>query len=128
MSNCWSPNLPLAGRSIKDDAELSELARKELDIVAAAARAVEVFGAAGGAQLHHLDVPIGVGHARGGNPAQGGGAARSSVSGDEPYAPVGIVPLFETIDDLQRGSSILEAVLDLPLYRAIVTARGEARK
>ena len=36
------------------------------------------------------------------------------------YAPVGIVPLFETIDDLQRGSSILEAVLDLPLYRAVV--------
>ena len=29
---------------IKDDAELSELARKELDIVAAATRAVEVFG------------------------------------------------------------------------------------
>ncbi len=29
---------------IKDDAELSELARKELDIVAAAARAVHVFG------------------------------------------------------------------------------------
>ena len=39
------------------------------------------------------------------------------ASGDEPYAPVGIVPLFETIDDLQRGSSILEAALDLPLYR-----------
>src|SRR6202012_345393 len=30
---------------IKDDAELSELARKELDIVAAAARAIRVFGA-----------------------------------------------------------------------------------
>jgi len=29
---------------IKDGAELSEVARKELDIVAAAARAVEVFG------------------------------------------------------------------------------------
>ena len=39
-------------------------------------------------------------------------------------APVGIVPLFETIDDLQRGSSILEAVLDLPLYRAIVSRAG----
>ena len=42
---------------------------------------------------------------------------RSGVT--EPYAPVGIVPLFETIDDLQRGSSILEAALDLPLYRAV---------
>ena len=25
------------------------------------------------------------------------------ASGTEPYSPVGIVPLFETIDDLQRG-------------------------
>ena len=46
----------------------------------------------------------------------------------EPYAPVGIVPLFETIDDLQRGSSILEAVLDLPLYRGVVSARGDSQE
>ena len=39
-----------------------------------------------------------------------------------------MVPLFETIDDLQRGSSILEAVLDLPLYRALVHARGEQQE
>ena len=97
--------------------QLSELARKELDIVAAAARAVHVFGPAGDAQLHHLDVPVGFGHARGGDPAQGGRTARCARA-HEPYAPVGIVPLFETIDDLQRGSSILEAALDLPLYRA----------
>ena len=45
-----------------------------------------------------------------------------------PYAPVGIVPLFETIDDLQRGSSILEAALDLPLYRAMVHARDESQE
>ena len=41
---------------VKDGAELSELARKELDIVAAAARAVEVFGPEVGAELRHLDV------------------------------------------------------------------------
>ena len=79
---------------------------------------------AGGAELHHLDVPVGVGHARGGGAAQGGGPARR-LRRATPYGPVGIVPLFETIDDLQRGSSILEAVLDLPLYRALVHARGE---
>jgi phosphoenolpyruvate carboxylase len=50
------------------------------------------------------------------------------ASGDEPYSPVGIVPLFETIDDLQRGSAILEAVLDIPLYRALVHARGEQQE
>ena len=50
------------------------------------------------------------------------------VRAHEPYCPVGIVPLFETIDDLQRGSSILEAVLDLPLYRAVVRARGDSQE
>ena len=50
------------------------------------------------------------------------------VSGPQVYAPVGIVPLFETIDDLQRGSSILEAALDLPVYRAIVSARGDSQE
>ena len=48
--------------------------------------------------------------------------------GATPYSPVGIVPLFETIDDLQRGSSILEAALDLPLYRALVRARGDSQE
>ncbi len=47
------------------------------------------------------------------------------VSGPEPYCPVGIVPLFETIDDLRAGASIMEAALELPLYRAIVHARDE---
>jgi len=50
------------------------------------------------------------------------------ASSDEPFAPVGIVPLFETIDDLQRGSSILEAALDLPLYRAVVDARAQSQE
>ncbi|MBV9318889.1 MAG: phosphoenolpyruvate carboxylase, partial [Mycobacterium sp.] len=50
------------------------------------------------------------------------------ASGPQPYCPVGIVPLFETIDDLRSGASILEAVLDLPLYRAIVSARGDSQE
>jgi len=50
------------------------------------------------------------------------------VTGLDIHAPVGIVPLFETIDDLQRGSSILEQALDLPVYRAIVSARGDAQE
>ena len=109
---------------IGEGAELSELARKELDIVAAACPRRQCVRACGGAELHHLDVPVGVRHARGGGPAQRGRAARR-LGGRRPYhAPVGIVPLFETIDDLQRGSSILEQALDLPVYRAIVSARG----
>ena len=50
------------------------------------------------------------------------------ASGPEPYAPVGISPLFETIDDLHNGASILHAMLELPLYRALVTARGDSQE
>ncbi|AQT80437.1 phosphoenolpyruvate carboxylase [Mycolicibacterium litorale] len=111
---------------VRDDAELSELARKELDIVFAAARAVEVFGPAAVPNYiismcqsvsDMLEAAILLKE-----------AGLLDVSGAQPYAPVGIVPLFETIDDLQRGSTILEAVLDLPLYRAMVHARAESQE
>ncbi len=111
---------------VRDDSELSELARKELDIVFAAARAVRVFGQEAVPNYiismcqsvsDMLEAAILLKE-----------AGLLDVSGDDVYAPVGIVPLFETIDDLQRGSSILEAVLDLPLYRALVRARGESQE
>src|SRR6185312_5628205 len=117
-------------RLIADDTELSELARKELGIVAAAARAVAVFGpqaipnyiismcqsVSDMLEAAILLKEVGLLSLVGG------------VSGSDIYAPVGVVPLFETIDDLQRGSSILEAVLDLPLYRAVVSARGDSQE
>ena len=111
---------------IRDGAELSELARKELDICAAAARAVNVFGAAAVPNYiismcqsvsDMLEAAILLKE-----------AGLLDTAGSEPYCPVGIVPLFETIDDLQRGSSILESVLDLPLYRAVVSARGDSQE
>ncbi|OBB59766.1 phosphoenolpyruvate carboxylase [Mycobacterium sp. 852013-51886_SCH5428379] len=110
----------------REGAELSELARKELDIVRAGARAVRVFGPQAVPNYiismcesvsDMLEAAILLKE-----------AGLLDVSGDEPYAPVGVVPLFETIDDLQRGSSILEAALDLPLYRAMVTARGDSQE
>ncbi|SCX20771.1 phosphoenolpyruvate carboxylase [Mycolicibacterium fluoranthenivorans] len=108
---------------IGEGAELSELARKELGIVAAAARAVKVFGPQAVPNYiismcqsvsDMLEAAVLLKE-----------AGLLDVSGDQPYAPVGVVPLFETIDDLQRGSAILESVLDLPVYRAMVTARDE---
>jgi phosphoenolpyruvate carboxylase len=111
---------------ISEGAELSELARKELDIVASAARAVKVFGPSAvpnyiismcqsvSDMLESAVLLKEVG--------------LLDVSGPQVYAPVGIVPLFETIDDLQRGSSILEQALDLPVYRAIVSARGDSQE
>ncbi len=113
-------------RLIADNTELSALARKELDIVAAAARAVEVFGPKAVPNYiismcqsvsDMLEAAILLKE-----------VGLLDASGPEPYAPVGIVPLFETIDDLQRGSSILEAALDLPLYRAVVDARAQSQE
>ena len=115
---------------INDGAELSELARKELDIVTAAARAVAVFGPNAVPNYiismcqsvsDMLEAAILLKEA--GLLDLAGAASGSAV-----FAPVGIVPLFETIDDLQRGSSILEAALDLPLYRAVVDARAQSQE
>ena len=111
---------------IGPDADLSELARKELDIVAAAARAVRVFGPAAVPNYiismcqsvsDMLEAALLLKE-----------AGLLDASAEHPYAPVGVVPLFETIDDLQRGSAILEEALDLPLYRAVVAARGDSQE
>ena len=106
--------------------ELSELACKELDIVAAAARAVEVFGA------HAVPNYI-ISMCQSVSDMLEAAILLKEVglldlSGRQPYAPVGIVPLFETIDDLQRGASILEAALDVPVYRAVVDARADSQE
>lgn len=106
---------------IRAGADLSELAQKELGIVAAAARAVKVFGPQAVPNYiismcqsvsDMLEAAVLLKE-----------AGLLDISGETPYAPVGVVPLFETIDDLQRGSSILEAALDLPEYRKMVEAR-----
>ncbi len=107
-------------------ADLSDLARKELDICAAAARAVRVFGPLAVPNYiismcqsvsDMLEAAVLLKE-----------AGLIDVSGPEAYSPVSIVPLFETIDDLQRGSSILEAALDLPLYRSMVASRADSQE
>ncbi len=117
-----STRRPLTG----DGAQLSELARKELDICAAAARAVSVFGPSAVPNYiismcqsvsDMLEAAVLLKE-----------AGLLDASGPDAHSPVGIVPLFETIDDLQRGSSILEAALDLPLYRSLVTLRGDSQE
>ncbi len=39
-------------------------------------------------------------------------------------APFDLVPLFETVDDLERAPTLLEELLTEPLYRNLVEARG----
>jgi phosphoenolpyruvate carboxylase len=117
-----STRRPLIGES----AELSELATKELGIVRAAARAVEVFGPNAVPNYiismcqsvsDMLEAALLLKE-----------AGLLDASSDTPYSPVGVVPLFETIDDLQRGASIMDAVLSIPLYRGLVHARGESQE
>src|SRR5271165_2500221 len=111
---------------IGDREQLSELAQKELAIIAAAARAVEIYGPPAVPNYiismcrsvsDLLEAAILLKE-----------CGLLDASGSEPYCPVGIVPLFETIDDLRRGASIMEAALDLPVYRSIVRARGDSQE
>jgi len=102
-------------------AALSELARSELDILAAAADAVAVYGQAAipnyiismcESVSDLLEAAVLLKEA-------------GLLDLTEPRCPVGIVPLFETIDDLQRGADILRAALAEPVYRRLVVARGD---
>ncbi len=44
--------------------------------------------------------------------------------GPEPATTLDIVPLFETIEDLHQAPRTLAALLDLPVYRSLLAARG----
>jgi phosphoenolpyruvate carboxylase len=113
---------PLLG----DRAELSDLARSELGVLAAAAHAVQRYGPAAVPNYvismcqsvsDVLEAAILLKE-----------AGLLDVSGPETYCPVGISPLFETIDDLHNGAAILHAMLELPIYRALVSARGDSQE
>ncbi|TWE12817.1 phosphoenolpyruvate carboxylase [Rudaeicoccus suwonensis] len=107
---------------IADGADFSEQTQRELGILQAAAHAVKTLGVA--AVPHYiismctsvsdmLEAALllrEVGILQAGTPDDPG-AAR---------CPVLIVPLFETIEDLRAGAATLRAVLDVPVYRAIV--------
>jgi phosphoenolpyruvate carboxylase len=117
-----STRRPLVG----DRDQLSELARKELAIITAAARAVAIYGPS--AVPNYI-----ISMCRSVSDLLEAGILLKEcglldASGSEPHCPVGIVPLFETIDDLRRGASILEAALDLPVYQSIVRARGDSQE
>ena len=108
---------------LSERAQLSELAHGELGVMEAGARAIEIYGP------HAIPNYI-ISMCRSVSDMLEAAVLLKEVglldvSGPQPYCPVGIVPLFETIDDLHAGASIMEAALELPLYRAIVHARDE---
>ncbi len=50
------------------------------------------------------------------------------VPGDAPTSTIDIVPLFETIDDLRRAPSVVVALFDLPVYRALLASRADRQE
>ncbi|PZU00781.1 MAG: phosphoenolpyruvate carboxylase, partial [Gordonia sp. (in: high G+C Gram-positive bacteria)] len=101
-------------------ATLSELADKELAIVRAAASAVAAFGpqavpnyvismCTSVSDLFEAIVLL-----------KEAGLFDPGDAKTPPTSTVRVVPLFETIEDLQQGAATLLAALDVPLYRALV--------
>ena len=112
---------------VRPDAELSELAGGELALLRAAAGQVALLGPAVipnyvismcSSVSDVLEVAVLLKEV---------GLLTLDEHG-QPHCPVGISPLFETIDDLQHGGRTLQALLDEPVYRALVTARGSAQE
>lgn len=113
---------PLVGRG----AEFSEQTASELAIVAAAADSVRLYGPEAVPQYvismctsvsDVLECAVLLKEAGLYDPGDGGSdgaGARCSVH---------IVPLFETIEDLQLSAQTLRAVLALPAYRALVDSK-----
>ncbi|CAM3073095.1 phosphoenolpyruvate carboxylase [Prescottella defluvii] len=114
---------PLSG----PNAEFSELTTKELGILRAAADAVERIGPEAVPNFvismcdsvsDMLEAAILLAEVGLFDPDGAGG----------PSCSVGIVPLFETIEDLRHGADTLAATLAVPLYRALVANRGDSQE
>ncbi|MCU1667959.1 MAG: ppc [Blastococcus sp.] len=108
---------------VRPDAELSETARGEVDVLLAAAEQVALLGPRAipnyvismcESVSDVLEVAVLLKEAGLLDPAAEGGPACS----------IGISPLFETIDDLKNAGTTLAAMLDQPLYRALLDSRG----
>ncbi|MCF6734655.1 phosphoenolpyruvate carboxylase [Blastococcus sp. KM273129] len=112
---------------VRPDAELSEETRKEIDVLLAAAERVALLGprtipnyviSMCESVSDVLEVAVLLKEVGLLDPA----------GPDGPTCPVGISPLFETIDDLQAAATTLGAVLDQPLYRSLLANRGNVQE
>ncbi|MGY5885758.1 phosphoenolpyruvate carboxylase [Modestobacter lacusdianchii] len=112
---------------VRADAELSELARGELDLLVAAAEQVRLLGPRAipnyvismcESVSDVLEVAVLLKEV----------GLLDPDGADGPRCTVNISPLFETIDDLQAAGATLEAMLAQPLYRALVTNGGDLQE
>src|SRR4051795_3751513 len=112
---------------VRPEAQLSDLARGELDLVEAAAAQVKLLGPRAVPNYvismcesvsDVLEVAVLLKE-----------VGLLDPDGDDgPTCPVGISPLFETIDDLENAGATLTAMLEQPLYRGLVAARGDGQE
>jgi phosphoenolpyruvate carboxylase len=117
---------------VRPDAELSDTARGELDVLLAAADQVALLGprtvpnyvismcesVSDILEVAVLLKEVGL--------LDPGATADPAHPG--PTSSVGISPLFETIDDLKAAGRTLAAMLDQPLYRSLVASRGDVQE
>ncbi len=50
------------------------------------------------------------------------------LAAEPPQSRLDVVPLFETLDDLERAPAVMRALLDDPVYRRQLTARGNQQE
>ena len=50
------------------------------------------------------------------------------IPGDPPRASLNFIPLFETITDLRGCAPIMDALLRIPVYRALLASRGDTQE
>jgi phosphoenolpyruvate carboxylase len=112
---------------VRREAELSELARGELDLLAAAAEQVALLGPESipnyvismcESVSDVLEVAVLLKEV---------GLLELDAEA-RPRCSVGISPLFETIEDLQSAGATLTAMVEHPFYRALVAGRGDAQE
>ncbi|NEW41619.1 phosphoenolpyruvate carboxylase [Nocardia cyriacigeorgica] len=105
-------------------ARLSELATKELGIIRAAAEVVATFGEPA-IPNYIISMCTSVSDMlEAALLLKEGGLLDPGASDSPPRCAAGIVPLFETIEDLGAGAATLSAALEVPVYRELVAAKG----
>ncbi|MEX2154911.1 MAG: phosphoenolpyruvate carboxylase [Gemmatimonadaceae bacterium] len=55
-------------------------------------------------------------------------AGLADLGAEPPASRLDVVPLFETLDDLERAPAVMRALLDDPLYRRQLAARGNRQE
>ncbi len=55
-------------------------------------------------------------------------AGLAEIAAEPPVSRLDVVPLFETLEDLERAPAVMRALLDDPLYRRQLAARGNRQE